>query len=257
MKRTSLTLAILALSFALAVPAANASDGTISWVYMYKAESGRTSDLVDLISTHFGPEIERQIAEGNVTGWGIGEVVSTQGGYTHIEWLNFPNWSAAAAAEVAFEADYEALAKAHKDSMRRGFEEMLEQRSRVRLAQAVVREIRSEGNAPKYLFMGEWVARPGMESRLTELYKDVAEPRYRGLLTDGSISAFGMATPVLHDGDWTHWSWYTGDDIAALGAVAGALPGSQELDETLAELTEPGRHRDTIYRVVHLLGPSE
>jgi len=236
MRRSLVALSILALSFALATPAANAGHGTISWVYMYKAESGRTSDLADLITTHFGPEIERQRAAGHVIGWGIAEAVNYQGGYTHIEWLNFPNWSAAAVAYAAFEADYEALAGAHKDAVRRGFDDILTQRYRARLAQAVVREIPSEGSAPKYLFMGEWAARPGMESRLTQLYMEVAEPLYRELLANGSIGSYGMATPVLHDGDWTHWSWYTGDDIAAVGAVAGTIPNSQELDESLAEL---------------------
>ena len=249
------TLALLCL-FLVGAGQVKAQEGTLTWAYMYQAKPGEGSELVELIKRHFGDVIEEQIAAGTVMGWGIGEVVNYQGGYTHMEWLHFPNWEALSRAEEGFSAAWEKKSQADKNAIRRGFEDVLQQRVHQRVASAVVRKLADRGDPPRYVVTGEWSARPGKAAAGTRLYNEAAVPVYEKLFTEDAIGGYGMVVPAMHDGDWTHWTWFVVHDLGEVGSVLDALAAisGDDLEKRLAEVFDRATHRDTIYRIVHLDG---
>ena len=254
MKRAKIGVAITLAAALLAPALATAQEGTVSWIYMYKVKRGQGSELVELVKTHYGADIEAQIDAGNVTNWGIASKSNYDGGYTHIEWLTHPSWAALAASEAAWETAWKAKSRAEKDAEERGFTAVLAERTVNRVAAGVVRAAGDSDTPPKYLVMGEFQALPGKASAGTRLYKELAQPVWAKLAADGAIGAYGMAVPAMHDGGWSHWTWYTLVDMSSMAAVQEALGAfaNDETDRQIAEIFDMSAHRDTIYSIEHL-----
>ncbi len=251
---------VAALALALVLPAAATAQDTApwtTWVFLYKAKPDKGDQLVDLIKTHFGKEIESQIAAGTILGWGIASRSNYDGGYTHVEWVSHPNWTAMASSEESFEGAWEAMEKAEKEAIRRSFDEVLEERPHNRVIRTVVRRAEGWDRPPKYLVMGEYRARPGKWSAGTALYKEFV-PIYEKLADDGEITGYGMAVPALHDkGGWSHWTWIALERLAGMDAVDAALSDyvTEEFDARRAEIFDPAGHHDQLWRILHLSGP--
>ena len=77
-------------------------------------------------------------------------------------------------------------------------------------------------------------------------------------MDDGVIGGFGLAVPALHGSGWTHYSWFGMSDLSAMDHVQAALGEAidGDLERQIASTFDESQHTDTLYRVLHVAGPS-
>jgi hypothetical protein len=120
-----------------------------------------------------------------------------------------------------------------------------------------VRKYGDGGVTPRYMSLSYWKAHPGMDQKMTEMYKKSVSPIMDAMVADGTVQAYGIATQELHtDSEWTHVSWASIADLDAMDTMSQALmSGLTEEDmAAFAPLHDWEAHHDQVLLIVHVGG---
>ena len=172
------------------------------------------------------------MAAGVVRSWGIATPINHRPGFewnllTYVtvdNWAGVEKWSGAAMQSMqarsaeetkAVEAGFDAV----EEAGRHHFDEV------VRNAVLVPGK---PGAKIGYFLVGHYLARPGQEAALTQLYKEVIVPIADKLVADGVVVGYGLHVQELHgqlqpDRKWTHRSWYAVSDLGAIDRIQSAV----------------------------------
>jgi hypothetical protein len=114
-----------------------------------------------------------------------------------------------------------------------------------------------------YFLVGHYLARPGQDAALTQLYKEAIVPIADKLVADGVVTSYGLHLQELHgqfqpDRKWTHRSWYAVSELGAIDRILSALAASGITPQQLAraaEVQDVSAHTDDVLMVLHQATP--
>ena len=258
MKRLILCSVVALMGF---VPLASAQEeaGPITW-FALDTTKGGSRNLIELTIKDDGPMYDGLLANGSLLSWGIAIPINHRpdDSWNYMLWTTMADWGKVGDLQAGFEnlfatrspEDMAASQKAYQEATVEGAHHDWIVRHQV--YQPGTREV-----APRYFNTSYWKTKPGTEEKLTAFYKDHMQPVFEGLRTAGTISGYGIFTQEIHgDPEWTHVTWYSISDLAAIDAVGQALEAAlteAELAEVFP-IMEMDAHKDQILMVVHLGG---
>ena len=250
--------AVSAPSFAQAPP-------SLTWVAYAQGKPGKTTEWLNLTLKHDAPIYDKLMAAGVVRSWGVATPINHRPGFEWnlLTWVTVDNWAgvekwAGAAMQTmqarseqetkAIEASYEAV-----EVGRSHFDEVV--------SNAVLVPGKPAAKIG-YFLVEHYLARPGQEAALTQLYKEAIVPGADKLVADGVVVGYGLHVQALHgqlqpDRKWTHRSWYA---VSELGAIDRIQPGlaafitPQQLARA-AEVHDMSAHTDDVLMVLHQGAP--
>ena len=260
MKRLIVCTVVVLLSV-VSPASAQEEAGPISW-FALDTTKGGSRNLIGLTLEEDAPMYDGLLADGSLLSWGIAIPINHRPDDTwnYMLWTTMADWGKVGDLQAGFERmfatrspeDMAASQKAHQEATVEGSHHDWIVRHQV--YQPGTRKI-----APRYFNTSYWKTKPGAEEKLTAFYKDHMQPVFEKLRTAGTISGYGIFTQEIHgDPDWTHVTWYSISDLAAIDDVGPALDAALT-EADLAEvftILEMDAHKDQVLMVVHVGGTS-
>lgn len=252
---------IIVMAALIMLPAlVTAQDGPmpLTWVGMDKVKPGMGMQYPALFAKYNKPMLDKMVADGIATSWGVGYELAGPGGFNYIVWITMPGWAGMGAVEAAFDARYEGLSEEEQESMMSEWMEVMETGDE---QYELLRHTVINGNPDakfKYLRLSNYTAKPGYGSDVTKMYKSFVEPVYEQLLKDGAIAGYGLIEQAIHsDSTFTHEAWITFGELADLEKVEKAFM-EQEVsdgdevarDLAFSKMFDSDAHYDRLIRVI-------
>ena len=249
---------VLLLGF---VPLASAQEaaGPITWFALDTTREG-SRNLVGLTIKDDGPMYDELLANGTLSSWGIAIPITHRpdDSWNYMLWATMSDWGKVGGLQAGFEKNFSSRSPKDMAANQKAYKEATVEGShhdwivRHQVYQPGTGEVR-----PRYFNTSYWKTTPGMEGKLTAFYEDHMQPVFEGLYTAGTISGYGIFTQEIHgDPEWTHVTWYSITDLAAIDAVSQALDAALT-EEQLAEVfpfMEMDAHKDQVLLIAHLGG---
>lgn len=252
---------IIVMAALILLPASgSAQDGPmpLTWVGMDKVKPGMAMEYPALFAKYNKPMLDKMVADGIATSWGVGYELAGPGGFNYLVWITMPGWAGMGAVEAAFDANYEGMPEEEREAMMAEWMAVVETGNEQYM---LLRHTVFNGNPDakfKYLKLSNYTAKPGHGSDVTKMYKSFVEPIYAQLMKDGAIAGYGLIEQAIHsDPTFTHEEWITFGELADLEKVEKAFM-EQEVsdgDEIARDLTfnkmfESDAHYDRLIRVI-------
>jgi hypothetical protein len=259
--RSSLVACVVVMGMLAAVfpAAAQATNEQLGWLINVTVKPGRSMDLEKSAQTYDKPVLDKLVADGVITSWGLAAQLVGPPSGSYMYWIDATDWSAMGKVEKAFEDYYKAMkpaeAKAAMDSYLGATQPEKE-------ASQMVRHVVFQGTPgakPNYLMQHVYKVKAGKGSAAVKMYKEYNAPIYQKLLEAGVIGAYGLAVPEMHTGTgWTHASWVTFSDMSQIDAIDKAFDEADKargeesnamLESTWMGMNDWDAHWDSLMKV--------
>jgi len=219
---------------AAAIPvAAQATGEPITWLWYVTAKPGKWMDLEKTAEKYDKPVFDKLVADGAISSWGLAFQEAGPPEQMYMYWVTGDNWAAMGKVEKAFEDNYKAMKEADRKASMDAF---LGATVPEKESSSVVRHVVYKGTPgvkPVYLMRHVYKVKPGKGSAAMKMIKEYDVPVFDKLLAAGTIGAYGVARPEIHNGSgWTHAIWYMFTDMSQLDAMEKAW---QEDEKTRSE----------------------
>jgi len=259
MRRVFAFVVVLCVAAVLPV-AAQEETGPITWIAFDKSLPGKSRDLISMTIEHDGPMYDGLVKDGTLLSWGIAIPINHRldDTWNYVLWTNMADWGKVGELQAGFEKMFAS----------RTPEQMMEMQAAYKDAAVegahhdwIVRQnIFNQGSGetmPRYLDLGYFSAKPGMDQAMTEFFKSEIAPINEKMVANGIITGYGMYTQELHgDEGWTHVAWTSYADLADKDK-ADAFFWANFSEEQMAKamsLMDWSTHKDQILLIVHLGG---
>ncbi len=207
-----------------------------------------------------GPMYDGLLADGTLKSWGIAIPINHRLDDTsnYMLWATMSDWSDVGKLQQGFEGLFATRTPEQMAELNKAYKEATVEGAHhdVILRQEIYRQGSGE-QRPQYLHIGYYLAKPGMDDRLTAFYKKAVQPAYEKLLADGVITGFGLGTQALHgEKGWSHAGWFTVADLGAIDTVQSALQANIKEEDyvEVVPIMVPEAHWDVVMFLVHLGG---
>jgi hypothetical protein len=265
MKGRVLAGAACAALAAVAAPAFAQAPPSLTWVAYAQGKPGKTTEWLNLTLKHDAPMYDKLMAAGVVRSWGVATPINHRPGFgwNLLTWVTVDNWAGvdkwAGAAMQTMQARSEQETKAIEAS----YQAVEEGRSHFdEVVRNAVFVPGKPGAKIAYFLVGHYLARPGQDAALTQLYKEAIVPIADKLVADGVVTSYGLHVQELHgqfqpDRKWTHRSWYAVSDLGAIDRIQAALVAgiSPQLGARATEVSDGSAHTDDVLMVLHQAAP--
>ena len=274
---TLLTLLLVSCISAAAQQSPPQPSALTFW-YEYTVRPGQEEEFMNLVRTVGQPVRDKMMADGVVLAWGIEvPLLRGPGAPTHIIWFTVADWAGVEKVLTAMQAQLAKLAaeeakaaaeikKGPKPPMttaERSREVFDASKTRDWLTRDLVFGVTSAtipAGALPYTRYGWVKVKPGKGADYRRAWEKYNKPVYDKLIADGVIWAYGLSVEELKtEGDFTHFTWVSGKDLAAYDKVIAAFVAdrgrrSQEERDAISalftSLTEPDAARSAVTRAI-------
>ncbi len=200
----------------------------IARVALWKVDRADWGAFVKYMETWQKPVMEKLLAEGTVTEWGLlASSLHREGGYTHATWFSTKSYADSAKVWAAYEAhskkaggskdaSAQELAKLAKGHMDQALRDM---------------HIHATPGAYEDLSFYEWTVTVNVDSGddFEQFWKDEIQPVHEKLLTDGVALAYGFFSPeIVMDNPGERGSWILFKDVSGMDKMEAAFAESRK-----------------------------
>ena len=237
----------------------------ITWLAYEKTESGKSRELIGASIKDDGPMYDEMLKNGTLSSWGIAIPINhhLSDDWNYMLWATMAGWGDVQKLQGGFQQMFSTRTPEQMMENQKVYDEATVDGAH---HDAIIRHHAGhlgspDGEvAPKYFHISYWKVAPEGFDGMIGFFKDNVAPILAKHHADGSIASYGISTQELHgDSSWTHVSWYTVSELAAIDAVG------KSLDEGLADVDmgpimsamDWDSHRDQVLVIVHLGGMSE
>jgi hypothetical protein len=210
-------------------PAAMAADEeepktTYTRAQLWEVERARWGDFVDMFKKHDVPILEKMMADGAISEWGIdAAVLHHPKGYTHVTWYSADSMGALAKAGETYTAAWEAMDEESMKTLDANFASMIVKHRDVILDTDDMRSAAGTYEGAYYHSSYVQVTR-GKHRAYHSFWNNRVKPVYEKLFEEGVVVAYGLTTEaVTTEHPMGHWSWYVVADADGLDAVDAAF----------------------------------
>ncbi len=242
----------------LALQAAAAQErddrGPITWLAYSHVKPGMTGAAV-AHALEDQPLMDELIAAGTVLSWGMATPINHDPGDTwnFLQWVTVGSWADIDLWSGAVMGKLNALSAQERKALEQRFHEIHVDGSHF---DEVVRQsvISPAAAAPKYFYVADFVAKAGQGEALVEFFRQAVVPLLDPLVAEGTLTAYGVATPELHiRADWTHRFWYALPSLGAIGKMTKRFEQARTpaFDAWAGSLFAPEGHSDKVLMVLH------
>ncbi len=260
-RKTALVLALAALAAiaaSIASPPAAAQRKGITWLAFSKVSSGMMDEAMRFVHQEDKEFYDGLMADGTISGWGIATRAShlPDDPNNYVHWVALPDWEHVDKWVAAAIRVMQSQTPEEKEELQAWADKIWAPGSHTDVV-AEAWDWGPGGAPPRYVYVGEFFAKPGQEAAFTELYKSIVPPIGEKLMGEGLLAGFGLHTPSLHTGDgWTHTSYLLLTSLKAVDryheeALQALTP---EVREKLVGAHDVARHRDSVWMILHLGG---
>jgi hypothetical protein len=234
------------------------------WISFIKAKPGQGDALVKEMIKEDGKTLDALVDGGQALDWGVAMPIFHDGKdpYSHVEWVSFNGWAGADAFMNKFAEVRKAMGEAGNKAAAERWAAMVEPGSHADLVLRVLHNGQGTSTEPeRYIDLSYTKAQPGKFGDLRRAYIDYVPPVNDKLVADGTILAYGLATPAVHRGeDWTFMSWTSLSNLTALDKIEAAFDAaeaarSEEENKTMQQRFQDSSdwsgHRDQTLMVLH------
>ena len=234
-----------------------------TWVSFLKQKQGEGDALTKLLIEQDSAIFDALVDSGEALEWGIALPVIHDGKdpYSHAEWITFSSWAGVDSFMGRFMERQMSMSEEERKAMTESYEAAVMPGSHADAIHRVAHSGSGEPGRPGYIMFSTYKAKFGKGPDASKLWKELAQPVYEQLATDGQILSYGLFVPEIHRGQgWTHASWYTTTSLAARDVVSKAFDEAEAArseEENAAIMSrfvenfEPDAHTDQILLVVH------
>jgi len=267
MRRTVAVALVLASLLVTTLAFAEDTPKPITVVSLFKVLPGKGETVMELFKKYDKPVLDKLLADGTITGWGVGRPwVHTGGAWNMCFWIDALGLGAQEKADQAFEAAEKTRSKEENKKINEAFYASVAMDAH---RDSVFRDVAAKmGKAPaspegkSFLWLGNYTAKPGKGDDVTSFFTEMVGPVLDKLLADGTILGYGLLVPVVHvAGAPTHSTWYLVNTLADVDKVQAALRGAREkrskeqnaaVEARAQEIFESGTHSDDLLQVTML-----
>jgi len=263
MKRV-LVFAIVVMMGLVGVASAQEDLDDITWLAYEKSESGKSRDLIGPTIADDGPMYDELLANGTLSSWGIAIPINhnLDDTWNYMLWATMSGWGDVQKLQGGFQKMFSTRTPEQMMASQKAYDDATVDGAH---HDAIIRHHSGhlgspDGGVPKYFHISYWKVAPEGFDRMIEFYKDNVAPIMAKHHAGGSVASFGISTQELHgDPSWTHVTWYTVSDLAAIDAVGKSLDeGLADLDmEDIMSAMDWDAHRDQVLLIVHMGGMSD
>ena len=264
MRRTAVVVLLVASLVVPALAFAEDSPRPITVASFFKVMPGKGETVMELFKKYDKPVLDKLMAEGTITGWGVGRPwVHTNGAWNLLFWINALDMGAHEKVDQAFEAAEKGRSAAENKKIEDTFYASVAMDAH---RDGAHRQVAGKMGRPPaspegkgYLWLAYYTAKPGKGDDVTSFFGAVVQPVMDKLVADAVIGGFGLVIPTVHmAGAPTHIAWYWVDSLASIDKVQATLRGAREkrsseqnaeLDGRADGIFEPGTHFDDLVQV--------
>lgn len=264
MRRTAVVVLLVASLVVPALAFAEDAPRPITVASFFKVMPGKGETVKDLFKKYDKPVLDKLMAEGTITGWGVGRPwVHTNGAWNLLFWINALDMGAHEKVDQAFEAAEKGRSAAENKKIEDTFYAAVAMDAH---RDGVYRQVAGKMGRPPaspegkgYLWLAYYTAKPAKGDDVTSFFGAVVQPVMDNLVAEAVIGGYGLVVPTVHvAGAPTHIAWYWVDSLASIDKVQAALRGARErrsseqnaeLDARADGIFEPGTHFDDLVQV--------
>lgn len=264
MRRTAVFVLLVASLVVPALAFAEDAPKPITVASFFKVLPGKGETVMELFKKYDKPVLEKLMAEGTITGWGVGRPwVHTNGAWNLLFWVDALDMGAHEKVDQAFETAEKGRSAAENKKIEDTFYAAVAMDAH---RDGVYRQVAGKTGRPPaspegkgYLWLAYYTAKPGKGADVTSFFGVVVQPVMDRLVADAVIGGCGLVIPTVHvAGAPTHIAWYWVDSLASIDNVQAALRGAREkrsseqnaeLDAHAEGIFEPGTHFDDLVQV--------
>lgn len=259
MKRLIACAVLLTLSV---VPAATAQDGPgpITWIAFDTSAPGKSRDLIGMTIKDDGPMYDELMKNGTLMTWGIGIPINHRldDQWNFVVWATMADWGKVGELQAGFEKMFASRTPEQMAAMQKAYKEAsVEGAHHDWIVRHPVYREGSGDRVPRYLDLGYFTAKPGMEQALTDFFKNEIAPINDRLLADGVIAGHGFYVQELHgEQGFTHVAWTSLADLGdrdRADEYFWANFTDEQMQKALS-MMDWSAHKDQILLIVHLGG---
>lgn len=248
-------------AFLLATVSVAAQEVRPVWyVAEFKIRSSDATQWINLVRKYDKPMLDKLMADGTVLTWGLDAmVIRREDAVTHRIWVVTPGH----AGMDKVIAGFNAMKTPPEDVAR-----YLEVANLAALQEHYMRSILFKvtdvpPTAGPYRNYSAIKVKPGKGSDWEKLFEKYNRPVLDKLLAEGAIYGYGVDVEEFHSDDpgW-RWVWVMTPNMAAFDKIAAAYAKRSEAEraavaQEFENVTEPGAHRDYLYRTIVTGGPPQ
>jgi hypothetical protein len=264
MRRTVVVALVVASLFAATISFAQDTPKPITVLSLFKVLPGKGETVMDLFRKYDKPVLDRLLADGTITGWGVGRPWVHNGeGWNMCFWIDAPSLGAHGKVDQAFEAAEKTRSKDENKKIDDAFYASVVMDAH---RDEVFRDVAFKAGKPPadpdgkgFLWVANYTAKPGKGGDVTSFFAEGVAPVLDQLVADGTVLGYGLLIPNVHAaGASSHTAWYLVNTLADIDNVQAALRGARQkrsaeqnaaLDAREQELFEPGTHSDDLIQV--------
>jgi hypothetical protein len=264
MRRTAVVVLLVASLVVPALAFAEDAPRPITVASFFKVMPGKGETVMELFKKYDKPVLDKLMAEGTITGWGVGRPwVHTNGAWNLLFWINALDMGAHEKVDQAFEVAEKGRSAAENKKIEDTFYAAVAMDAH---RDGVYRQVAGKAGRPPaspegkgYLWLAYYTAKSAKGDDVTSFFGAVVQPVMDKLVADAVIGSYGLVIPTVHlAGAPTHIAWYWVDSLASIDKVQAALRGAREkrsseqnaeLDARADGIFEPGTHFDDLVQV--------
>jgi hypothetical protein len=183
--------------------------------------------------------------------------VHTADGSTHSSWFSSKTL---AGLEKALEALQATLQKMTPEERKKQDTDFSGEKHTDHIMRSVFYRTRSAKLDKGYDGVSTAVVKPGQGREYRELWDKYTKPVYEQLFNDGTVTAYGLDVEHVHTtSPGLRITWWIVPNAEALDKMEAAFEAArskateverQAIGRMFADTTEPGTHRDSMYRII-------
>jgi len=230
--------------------------GPITWIAYSTVNPGMTADAV-AFTLEDKPFYDGLLADGTILSWGMGTPInhSPEDNWNHVHWVTVADWGKIEDWIGKFMQHNQAMDEAERTARHERAEQIYVAGSHFdEVVRHDVFRVGS-GDAPmRYLYSGEFAAKPGREDDLVRFFEQAVVPVVDRLVEDGTMTSYGVYSPDLHlDVDWTHRLWYGLPNLGSIQTMqqAFAAAAGPEFQSWAESIFEARGHYDKVLMILH------
>lgn len=205
------------------------------------------------------PIFDKLLSSGVITEWGADSVtIHSVDGYSHSTWFAA---TSLASLERALEALQEADKKLSPEERKKQDTDFVGDKHADFLFRSVLYHSRATKADSGYTWVSTATVKPGKGQEYRQLWEKNTKPVYEQLFADGTVTAYGMDTELVHTGDsGLRSTWYIVANAQALDKVQAAFQAATQkrtpeereaIGRAFGDITVAGTHRDYFSKVNH------
>jgi hypothetical protein len=230
----------------------------LTFWYGYTINPGKEDEFLDLVKTVGQPVRDQLMADGVVLAWGVQvSLLRVPGNSTHFIWYAVADYAGVEKVDSAMrahiaklndQASRPSVAKKGQKATTSVTARLGEVADMSKVHDFLTRDlvIGLSSSAPAgvlpYSRYNFFKVKPGKGADFRKAWEKYNKPIFDKLLADGVVLAYGLAVEAIRtDGEFTHFVWYDGKDLASFDKVRAAFVAdrdrrSEEEQDALTDL---------------------